>query len=30
MTGEDMTDEQKTCLAETIDEVYQNEREVKP
>ena len=30
MTGEDMTDEQKSCLAETIDEVYQSEREVKP
>lgn len=30
MTGEEMTDEQKRCLTETIDEVYQREREVKP
>lgn len=29
MTGEAMTDEQKRCLTETIDEVYQKEREVK-
>lgn len=30
MTGEKMTDEQKRCLTETIDEVYRSQREVKP
>lgn len=30
MTGEAMTETERTCLTETIDEVYQAEREVKP
>lgn len=29
MTGEMLTEEQRTCLTEAIDEVYQEEREVK-
>ena len=29
MTGEKMTDEQTVCLTETIDELYQDEREVR-
>jgi hypothetical protein len=29
MTGDKMTDEQKRCLAETIDEVNEAQREVK-